>query len=183
MRRWRAWVVAIAVPVALRAQQPSTQADSAAQAAAAASAVAATMQQPQQIGQQAANQMGTDSVLEARTSAVAAQLRCPVCQGLSIQDSPSELSQQMRSLVRDQLAAGKTPDEVKAYFISKYGEWILLEPEAKGFNTLVYALPLLLVLGGGALIVVVVRRWTQQPAADTGATSAPDASTNPQFPD
>jgi cytochrome c-type biogenesis protein CcmH/NrfF len=60
-----------------------------------------------------------DSVLEARTSAVASQLRCPVCQGLSIQDSPSDLSQQMRSLVRDQLAAGKTPDEVKAYFVSK----------------------------------------------------------------
>lgn len=144
----------------------------------AAAAVAARGQQPQQIGQQPANQMGTDSVLEARTSAVAAQLRCPVCQGLSIQDSPSELSQQMRSLVRDQLAAGKTPDEVKAYFISKYGEWILLEPEARGFNTLVYVLPLLLVFGGGALIVVVVRRWTRQGATEPPAdTTAPSTST------
>ena len=52
----------------------------------------------------------TDSVLEARTSAVAAQLRCPVCQGLSIQDSPSELAQSMRVLVRDQFVQGKTPD-------------------------------------------------------------------------
>jgi cytochrome c-type biogenesis protein CcmH len=134
--------------------------------------VSANVRQPQQIGQQAANQMGTDSVLEARTSAVAAQLRCPVCQGLSIQDSPSELSQQMRSLVRDQLAEGKTPDEVKAYFISKYGEWILLEPEAKGFNSLVYLLPLFLVVGGGALIVVVVRRWTSAAATALPADSA-----------
>jgi cytochrome c-type biogenesis protein CcmH len=133
-------------------------------------------QEPQQIGQQAANQIGTDSLLEARTSAVAAQLRCPVCQGLSIQDSPSELSQQMRSLVRDQLAAGKTPEQVKAYFISKYGEWILLEPEAKGFNSLVYLLPILLVLGGGAVIVVVVRRWTSAGATATPADSAaPDS--------
>ena len=101
-----------------------------------------------------------DSALEARTSAVAAQLRCPVCQGLSIQDSPSELAQSMRSLVRDQLAQGKTPEQVKAYFVSKYGEWILLSPAPHGFNLLAYAVPVLVVLGGGALIVLAVRRWT-----------------------
>lgn len=108
-------------------------------------------------------QQPADSVLEARTSALAAQLRCPVCQGLSLQDSPSELSQQMRSLVKDQLRAGKTPDEVKAYFVSKYGEWILLEPKPRGFNLLVYALPVLLVAGGIGLITVVVKRWTRPP--------------------
>ena len=100
----------------------------------------------------------TDSTLEARTSVVAAQLRCPVCQGLSIQDSPSELSQQMRRVVRDQLAAGRTPDEVKAYFVSKYGEWILLEPKARGFNLVVYLLPIALVVAGLVVITTVVRR-------------------------
>jgi cytochrome c-type biogenesis protein CcmH len=104
-----------------------------------------------------------DSILEARTAEVAAQLRCPVCQGLSIQDSPSELSQQMRSVVKDQLREGKSPEEVKAYFVSKYGEWILLEPKAKGFNMLVYALPILLVLGGLAVIAAAVRKWTRPP--------------------
>jgi cytochrome c-type biogenesis protein CcmH len=119
--------------------------------------------------QQAApnDQQRADSVLDARTSAVAAQLRCPVCQGLSIQESPSELSQQMRDLVKEQLRAGKTPDEVKAYFVSKYGEWILLEPKARGFNILVYALPVLVVVGGIGVIAVVVRRWTS--AADVRA--------------
>ena len=101
-----------------------------------------------------------DSALEARTSSVASQLRCPVCQGLSIQDSPSDLAQSMRAVVRDQLAAGKTPDEVKAYFVSKYGEWILLAPRASGFNLVAYAVPLLVVFGGGALVVIAVRRWT-----------------------
>ena len=110
--------------------------------------------------QRAAQSAIADSVLDARTAAVASQLRCPVCQGLSIQDSPSELSQQMRAVVKDQLRAGKSPDEVKAYFISKYGEWILLEPRPAGFNVLVYALPVLVVIGGLALVVVVVRRWT-----------------------
>jgi cytochrome c-type biogenesis protein CcmH len=110
-------------------------------------------------------QQASDSALEARTSAIAAQLRCPVCQGLSIQDSPSELSQQMRSLVKDQLKAGKSPEEINAYFVSKYGEWILLEPKPRGFNLLVYVLPVLLVAGGLGLIAVVVRRWTRQPEA------------------
>jgi cytochrome c-type biogenesis protein CcmH len=96
---------------------------------------------------------------------VATQLRCPVCQGLSIQDSPSELAQQMRSVVRDQLAAGKTPDEVKAYFVSKYGEWILLAPKPRGFNLIAYAVPILVVGCGGVVIALAVRRWTASAAS------------------
>ena len=101
-----------------------------------------------------------DSALEARTTEVASMLRCPVCQGESIQDSPSELAQNMRAVVRDQLREGKTPDEIKAYFVSKYGEWILLEPEMRGLNVLLYVFPVLLVVGGLALVTVLVRRWT-----------------------
>ncbi|HUF29768.1 MAG TPA: cytochrome c-type biogenesis protein [Gemmatimonadaceae bacterium] len=101
-----------------------------------------------------------DPALEARTSALASTLRCPVCQGESIQDSPSELAQNMRAVVRDQLRAGKTPDEVKAYFVSKYGEWILLEPEMKGLNVLLYLFPVLLVIGGLTFVAFLVRRWT-----------------------
>ena len=111
-------------------------------------------------------QQAADSVLDARTSAVASGLRCPVCQGLSIQESPSELSQQMRDIVKDQLRAGRSPEEVKEYFVSRYGEWILLEPKARGFNVVVYALPVLLVLGGIAVITVVVRRWTAGAVTD-----------------
>ena len=102
-----------------------------------------------------------DTSLEARTSAIASTLRCPVCQGESIQDSPSELSQQMRAVVRDQLRAGKTPDEVRAYFVSRYGEWILLQPKMTGLNILLYVLPVVLVVGGLILIVILVRRWTK----------------------
>ena len=102
----------------------------------------------------------SDSALEARTTAVASTLRCPVCQGESIQDSPSELAQQMRAVVRDRLRAGDTPDQVKTYFVSRYGEWILLEPTMTGLNILLYVLPVVLVVGGLALIAVLVRRWT-----------------------
>ena len=101
-----------------------------------------------------------DSALDAQTRSLASQLRCPVCQGLSIQDSPSELSQQMRALVRQQLAAGRSPDQVKDYFVGRYGEWILMEPPAHGFNWLVYALPALMLVLGGAVLYAVMKRWT-----------------------
>ncbi len=107
-----------------------------------------------QIGQ------ASDSVLEARVRQVASELRCPVCQGESIQDSPAALAQEMKAIVREQLAAGRTPDEVKAYFVEKYGEWILLRPKARGWNVLVYLLPLLALLGGAVVIARATRRWS-----------------------
>lgn len=113
-----------------------------------------------------------DSVLEARVRAVSAELRCPVCQGLSLADSPSELSQEMKDVVREQLASGKSPEEVKAYFVGKYGEWILLEPKARGFNLVVYILPAIAILAGGALIFGALRRWTSSvPDEDAAETS------------
>lgn len=120
-------------------------------------------------GTQAAPTVATispaDSALEARTTRVASTLRCPVCQGESIQDSPSELAREMRSLVRDQLRAGRTPEEIRAYFVERYGEWILLEPAMKGLNVLLYVFPVLLVLGGLALVAVLVRKWSAPKSA------------------
>ena len=103
----------------------------------------------------------TDSALESRTAAVASTLRCPVCQGESIQESPAQLAQDMKAIVRDQLRAGKTPDEIRAYFVSRYGEWILLEPAMRGLNVVLYVFPVALVIGGLALVVVLVRRWSK----------------------
>lgn len=101
-----------------------------------------------------------DPVLEARATKLSAELRCPVCQGLSIHDSPSPLAQQMKDLIRSQVASGWSDADVTDYFVSKYGEWVLLEPKASGFNLLVYALPALLLVGGAAFIFMAVRRWT-----------------------
>ncbi len=70
----------------------------------------------------------------------------------------------MKGVVREQLASGKSPDEVKQYFIAKYGEWILLEPKATGFNLVVYALPMVMVLIGGVVVWRAVKKWTAEPA-------------------
>ncbi|HVX38204.1 MAG TPA: cytochrome c-type biogenesis protein [Gemmatimonadaceae bacterium] len=113
-----------------------------------------------------------ESTLDANTRAVASQLRCPVCQGLSLQDSPSELAQQMRTLVREQLAEGKSQDEVKQYFVTRYGEWILMAPEKHGFNWVVYFLPFLVLIGGAWVLIVALKRWTAADPSDQKASQS-----------
>lgn len=98
--------------------------------------------------------------LERRVSEVASQIKCVVCQGLSIQDSPSDLALEMRNVVHEQIAAGRTPDEIKAFFVQRYGEQILLQPPAHGFNLIVYIAPVLMLLFGGVFIYLKARSWT-----------------------
>ncbi|MGH7774813.1 MAG: cytochrome c-type biogenesis protein CcmH [Candidatus Binatia bacterium] len=100
--------------------------------------------------------------LEEEVRKIATELRCVVCQNLSVADSPSELAQQMRGVILEQLKEGKSPEQIKAYFVSKYGEWVLLAPTPKGFNLLVWVLPFVAVVSGILLVFFVVRRWTKK---------------------
>jgi len=100
-------------------------------------------------------------VSEETVHEVAAQLRCVVCQNLSVDDSPSEMASQMRAIIRDRLAAGERPAEVRQYFVDRYGEWILLSPPRRGFNLLVWLVPLAAVGVGLVTVAVLVRRWTR----------------------
>ena len=125
--------------------------------------VAAVPQESTREGIQTSGSPLEDPAMEAEATRIASELRCPVCQGLSIQDSPSPLAQQMKDVIRGQLVEGRSPAEVKQYFISKYGEWVLLEPEASGFNLLVYLLPWIGLVAGAGVIFLAVRRWTRAP--------------------
>ena len=91
---------------------------------------------------------------------IAVQLRCVVCQNLSVADSPSEMASQMRAIIRERLAAGESPADVQRYFVDRYGEWILLSPPRRGFNLLVWLLPLAAVVVGVAATGALVWRWT-----------------------
>lgn len=107
---------------------------------------------------------------EQNVNEVAAQLRCVVCQNLSVADSPSEMASQMRVIIRERLAAGERPEQVVQYFVDRYGEWILLAPRRQGFNLLVWLFPLAAVVTGLIVVAALLRRWTRRPG---GAPARP----------
>jgi cytochrome c-type biogenesis protein CcmH len=110
------------------------------------------------------------AVDEQTVHAVASQLRCVVCQNLSVADSPSETAQQMRAIVRERLAAGERPDQVIQYFVDKYGDWILLAPRRSGFTLLVWLAPAIALVTGFVVVALLLRRWTRrQPAPEAAA--------------
>jgi cytochrome c-type biogenesis protein CcmH len=96
---------------------------------------------------------------------VASQLRCVVCQSLSVADSPSETANQMRAIIRERLVAGDSPEQVRAFFVEKYGDWILLSPPKSGFTLLVWVVPFVGLGIGLVLVAIVLRRWSRTPQA------------------
>ena len=108
---------------------------------------------------------------EETVNAVAANLRCVVCQSLSVADSPSETARQMREIVRERLAAGETPEQVTAYFVERYGNWILLAPPRQGFTLLVWVVPFAGLALGLIVVAVAVRRWSRPRPACPPRTS------------
>lgn len=111
--------------------------------------------------------------LDQRVHAVAETLRCPVCQNLSVADSPSPLARQMRQTIERQLRAGRSPDDVRAGFVDAYGEWILQAPPARGINLMAWLAPAVLFVVGLILLGVAVRRWTASPRPTEPAAALP----------
>ena len=101
--------------------------------------------------------------LDDRVYGVARQLMCPVCEGQTVAESDSSLAREMKTLIREKLLAGETPDQILQYFVGQFGETILAEPHARGVAVLLYAGPPLALLLGVAIAVVCIRRWKAQP--------------------
>ena len=112
--------------------------------------------------------------LDDQTRAISSELRCVVCQNLSVADSPSEMAQQMRTIVREQLQAGKSPEQIKDFFVSKYGEWVLLKPKTTGFSALLWILPYVVLVLGVLAALWFVRRWvTKKKRREDASPRAP----------
>lgn len=123
-----------------------------------------------------------------RVSAVDATLRCPTCQGLSAADSPSPVAAGIRREVAQQLAAGASETQVRAYFVTRYGTWILLDPPRRGLGWLLWVAPPLLLLIGVWLLRRVLRGHPTGPpptAADRAAAAqfAHDTPADRQLPE
>lgn len=120
------------------------------------------------------------TALEKRTIEVSNLLRCPVCQGLSIADSPSPLAQKMKALVRAMLAAGYQQEQILRYFRYSYGDFVMLKPPVKGASATVWIAPVIALLLGGAVVWWWMRRSNRTlaatgPAPTATGTSAPSS--------
>jgi cytochrome c-type biogenesis protein CcmH len=75
-------------------------------------------------------------------------LRCPVCQGMSVADSPSDGARAMKARIVELVELGYSDAQIRAYFVDRYGTWVLLEPPAVGLHQLIYIAPLVVVVVG-----------------------------------
>jgi cytochrome c-type biogenesis protein CcmH len=120
----------------------------------------------------------TGEALERRTQEVGGLLRCPVCQGLSVADSPADLAQNMRAQVKEMLGAGYDQDQILRYFERSYGEFVRLEPALRGVNWAVWLAPLLGLLAGAAVVAWALARSAKaapRPPAPQVDGPGPDA--------
>ena len=97
-------------------------------------------------------------VSEEAVTRVASQLRCVVCQNLSVADSPSEMARQMRDVIRERLAQGESEEQVLRYFEERYGEWIRLSPQ----GWLVWVLPFVGLFAGLGVVLLIALRWSHR---------------------
>ena len=112
-----------------------------------------------------------DPELEARARVISKDLRCLVCRNENIDDSNAELARDLRLLVRERLVAGDSDDEVVAYIVDRYGEYVLLNPTARGANWLLWAAGPIMLIGGLGLGLVYLRRRQATPEKKVEALS------------
>ena len=122
------------------------------------------------------------SALETRTREVAALLRCPVCQGLSVADSPATMAQRMKDEVREMLAAGYDQEQVLTYFERSYGEFVRLKPPLRGVNWLVWLAPGLGLVLGLVLVSWALRARGATPTAAQSPAGIPGPDDLPEDP-
>ena len=108
-----------------------------------------------------------DSVREQRVQAVGKKLRCAVCQGVSIADSPASMARAQLDKVRELVAEGKSDQEIYDYFVERYGEWALMEPKKSGITLGLWLAPVLVLVLGVLLII----SSTKKPVAPTVAAT------------
>jgi cytochrome c-type biogenesis protein CcmH len=116
--------------------------------------------------------------VDDRTRQIAKRLQCPVCEGVSVADSTSELASEMRTVIRRKLEQGESETQILEYFVARYGDGILVEPPRRGFSLIVWLGPMLALAVGGVLLGLVLRAWSR-PRWATAATTRTEVDSEP----
>jgi len=98
-----------------------------------------------------------DETPAERVDRIASELRCVTCQGLSVKDSLAPSARQMREIVAQRVAEGKTDEEIRAEFHASYGDWVFLSPSAASWAGLIWLVPLVALAAGLAVALTRIR--------------------------
>jgi cytochrome c-type biogenesis protein CcmH len=112
--------------------------------------------------------------LDRRTAEVGSLVRCPVCQGMSVADSPSEMAVNMKRQIRELLARGYTEEQILEYFERSYGQFVLLRPKFEGVTAAVWLIPIVALLAGVAITFVILKRLGRQRVAEPSSAPVSD---------
>ena len=113
-----------------------------------------------------ASDLVAEDPLERSVREISLQLRCPVCQGENLYDSQSSLASEMRAIIREQLAEGRSESEIIAFFVDRYGDYVRLAPRLGGGQLVVWLLPLAALALGTVGVTVAIRRRQQATTSD-----------------
>lgn len=108
-----------------------------------------------------------DATAAERVDRITSELRCVTCQGLSVKDSPAASARQMRDLVVQRVAEGRTDDEIRDEFRASYGDWVLLSPPASSWTGLIWLVPVVALAAGLVVALGRMRPGTPSAAAPT----------------
>jgi cytochrome c-type biogenesis protein CcmH len=113
-----------------------------------------------------------DLPTDDEVNAIAKQLFCPVCENIPLDTCGTAACEQWRGIIRDKLAEGWSEEEIKTYFVNQYGDRVLAEPPARGFNWVIYIVPLVIFITGGYLFVSGFRKWQAETSSPSGRQRA-----------
>ena len=99
-----------------------------------------------------------------RVNAIASEFKCPTCRSESVETSNAQTSRIIRADIARRVEAGESDDEIRAYLISRYGEEYLLTPQATGASSVVWILPVVVIVAAIAGLAVAFRRWRATPS-------------------
>lgn len=105
---------------------------------------------------------------------IARDLWCPLCNGVRLDNCDLQACIQMREVISEKLMAGESKEQIKAYFVTQYGDVVLGQPSREGFNLVAWAFPILATIVGLGWLVYLITTWRKRQAAPVGSVPASD---------